>query len=142
MGKTLLSALGLFLILLYFFIPALALAHISVPTQLVPCTNDCNVCHLYDLAHNIIDLLLWGIATPLLIVALLVAGFFWLTSAGSEEKITKGKSILFSAVVGFVIAFGAWVIINTIMTTLVFKNPIDNNSAWNDTSFCSQSPIK
>jgi len=52
MGKTLLSALGLFLILLYFFIPALALAHISVPTQLVPCTNDCNVCHLYDLAHN------------------------------------------------------------------------------------------
>src|SRR3990172_5109855 len=141
MGKTLLSALGLFLILLYFFIPALALAHISVPTQLVPCTNDCNVCHLYDLAHNIIDLLLWGIATPLLIVALLAAGFFWLTAGGSEEKISKGRSILFSAVVGFIIAFGAWVIINTILSTLAFKNPFDG-SAWSNTGFCSQSPIK
>ncbi|OGF51792.1 hypothetical protein A2739_00785 [Candidatus Giovannonibacteria bacterium RIFCSPHIGHO2_01_FULL_43_100] len=138
----------MFLVLFFFFAPALVSAHVGVPTQLVPCgstkapaDHPCQVCDLYTLAHNIIDLLLWGIATPLLVVALLAAGFFWLTSGGSEEKITKGRSILVSAVIGFVIAFGAWVIINTIMSTLAFKNPFDG-SAWNNTGFCSQSPIK
>ena len=62
--------------------------------------------------------MLWDIATPLLVIALLVAGFFWLTSAGSEEKVSKGKSILFSAVIGFIIVFGAWLIVNTLLTTL------------------------
>lgn len=131
-----------FLSLAFFllFFPSFALA-LGVPDKLVPCTNNCQVCDLYKLARNIIDLLLWGIATPLLIVAILAAGFFWLTSGGSEEKISKGRTILVSAVTGFVIAFGAWVIINTILSTLAFKNPFDS-SAWSDTNFCSQSPIK
>ncbi|OGF93560.1 hypothetical protein A3G54_01295 [Candidatus Giovannonibacteria bacterium RIFCSPLOWO2_12_FULL_44_15] len=138
----------IFLTLFYVFSPLPASAAIGFNGPLVPCggtkppaDHPCQVCDLYTLARNIIDLLLWGIATPLLIVALLAAGFFWLTAGGSEEKISKGRSILFSAVVGFIIAFGAWVIINTILSTLAFKNPFDG-SAWSNTGFCSQSPIK
>ena len=135
----------IFLALFYVFSPLSASAAIGFNGPLVPCGRagmpPCEVCHLYALARNIIDLLLWGIATPLLIVALLAAGFFWLTAGGSEEKISKGRTILVSAVIGFVIAFGAWVIINTILSTLAFKNPFDG-SAWSNTGFCSQSPIK
>ena len=112
---------------------------------LVPCGGNgepaCEVCHLYNLAKNIIDFLLWSVATPLLVVALLAGGFFWLTSAGSEEKISRGKNILFSAVVGFAIAFGAWVIINTILDTLAFQNPF-YDTPWTNTDFCAQSPIR
>ncbi len=148
-SSSLYTILSVSLLALLIFSPAIASAHVGIPTQLVPCgvkgggsaSHPCEVCDLYSLAHNIIDLALWGLATPLLVVALLVAGLYWLTSAGSEEKITRGKEILKSAVIGFIIAFGAWIIINTIMDTLSFKNPF-YGTAWTDTNFCANSPIR
>ena len=112
---------------------------------LVPCGRAgqpaCEVCHLYKLAKNIIDFLLKDIAIPLLVIALLAAGFYWLTAGGSEERIAKGKTILSSAVIGFIIAFGAWIIVNTILDTLAFKNPF-YDTPWTNTNFCARSPIR
>ncbi|MEK7162633.1 MAG: pilin, partial [Patescibacteria group bacterium] len=108
-------------------LPSLALAQ-----GLVPCGgpgNPCRVCHLYDLAKNVMNFLLWTVAAPLMVVALIAGGIVWLTSAGSEEKVALGRKILWSAVVGFLIAFAAWVIVNTILNTLVFKNPF-NQKPW------------
>ncbi|MBI2023937.1 transglycosylase SLT domain-containing protein [Candidatus Giovannonibacteria bacterium] len=136
-------AVFLFVFVIFLF-PFITSAHIGVPDQLVPCGRagqpPCQTCDLYILAHNIIDLLLWGIATPLLVVALIVAGAFWLTSGGSEDRVSKGRQILTSAVLGFILAFGAWIIINTILDTLAFKNPF-YGGAWSDTSFCKKSPF-
>lgn len=134
-----------FLLLLFSALfPLAASAHVGIPSQLVPCglgaLPDCRVCHLYDLAHNVIDFLLWGLASPLLVVALIASGIIWLTSAGSEEKVALGRRILFSAVIGFLIAFAAWVIVNTILNTLVFKNPF-NQKPWSDFSFCENAPF-
>ena len=137
--------LGIILFCLFLiFSPLAADAHVGIGTPLVPCdgtpANPCNVCSLYTLAHNVIDFLLWGLATPLLVIAILVGGIYWLISGGSEQKIERGKEILTSAIIGFLIAFGAWIIINTIMDTLAFKTPF-KGTAWSDTSFCANSPF-
>lgn len=142
-NKKIYLILGFALFGLFFFLNN-ASADIRVPIELVPCGKNgpnCEVCHLYDLAHNLIDLMLWGLATPLLVVALIAGGVVWLTSAGSEQRVELGKKILWSAVIGFLIAFGAWVIVNTILNTLVFQNPF-NKAPWSDYSFCKDSPIK
>jgi len=45
------------------------------------------------------DFMLWALAAPLLVVALIAGGVVWLTSAGSEEKVALGRRILFSAII-------------------------------------------
>src|SRR3990167_8973627 len=68
------SSLLLFLLFSVFF-PLAASAHVGIPNQLVPCglgdRPDCEVCHLYALAHNLMDFMLWALAAPLLVVALI-----------------------------------------------------------------------
>ncbi len=82
------------------------------------------------------NFLLYDITLPMFVVAILWGGFLWLTSGGSEQRVSQGKQILGYALTGFLIAFGAWVIVNTLLDTLGFKIPGRGN--WNDTSICSE----
>jgi hypothetical protein len=41
-----------------------------------------------------------------------------LTSGGNSEKATKVKHILGNVVIGYVVALAAWLIINTILSSL------------------------
>jgi len=44
------------------------------------------------------------------LVLILYAGFLWLTSAGSEDKISKAKKIMTAAVIGLAIVLAAYTI--------------------------------
>lgn len=46
----------------------------------------------------------------LFIVLIVYAGFMWMTSAGSEDKITKAKAIMVAAIIGLVIVLAAYAI--------------------------------
>ena len=59
---------------------------------------------------------------PLAALFIVWGGFVMLTSAGSEEKFKKGKQIVTAAVIGVAIAFGSYLIVNTILTFFA-KNP-------------------
>lgn len=86
-------------------------------------TNPCDFNYLMALVNNVIDFLLFVIATPLVAIILCYAGFLMLTSGGSSEKVTKAKHIIKSVVFGYIIALAAWLIINTILSTLGFNGP-------------------
>lgn len=90
----------------------------NIAAGLVPCTNNCTICDLFKLVKNIINFLTIDIATPLAIIILIYGGVMMITSAGSEEKVKKGKTALRRAVYGILIVFGAWLIVNTILTWL------------------------
>ncbi len=124
--------------MVFTFYPTQALADAGIPDQLVPCSGvDCTVCNLYDGVHNIIDFLLFAITLPLAVVAIIAGGVMLLISGGSEERVSRGKSILSYAIIGILIAFSAWVIVNTILNTLAFQNPV-YGGPWSDYSFCSE----
>lgn len=53
------------------------------------------------------------------LVLILYAGFIWMTSAGSEEKITKAKDILKSATIGLLIIFSAFAVVSFILNKLL-----------------------
>ena len=122
--------------------PAYAVAPL-VPcgTEFVPCTP----CHLFTLADRVMDFILKGLALPVLVIALLAGGVIWATAAGSPEKITQGRKIITGSIIGIFIAFGGWLIVDTIIVTLGAKNAelkVGKNAtigwAWNKIDKCPE----
>ncbi|MDD3735097.1 MAG: peptidoglycan-binding protein [Candidatus Pacebacteria bacterium] len=97
--------------------------------HLVPCsmTNNpgpkCNLCYLFKLIQNIICYLTWCIAGPLAVISILIAGIMYLTARGNPSQISLAKDIIRATVLGLVIVFGAWIIVNTIITLLGVGSP-------------------
>jgi hypothetical protein len=52
------------------------------------------------------------------IVTILYAGFTWMTSGGSEEKIGKAKKTLIAAIIGLAIILSAYAITNFVLRNL------------------------
>lgn len=107
----------------------------TLPT-IIPCGTQanpasCEVCHLYILASNIIDFLLI-IIIPLAALVIAYGGFLYLTSGGSPGSADKGKRAIRSGIFGIIIAFFAWVIINTIISVLSNGTLTD----WNQFPSC------
>lgn len=104
-------------------VPALVAA--QAPLNLVPagCQEGCpcTLCDLYTLGHNIVKFLLFAGAIPVAAIAFLWGGTLMLTSQGNENKITQGKTAITNAVIGLALAFFAWIIINALLGTLVFR---------------------
>ncbi len=82
--------------------------------------NPCDFTYVMLLINNIIEFLLFYLATPLAGLALCYAGWLMLFSGGSSEKLTKAKAIIKNVVIGYIIALAAWLIVSTIFKQLGF----------------------
>lgn len=94
----------------------------------------CDFGYAMLLVNNVIKFLLFIIATPLMALILVYMAWLMISAGGNSEQVTKVKHILFNAVVGYVIALAAWLIINTIVSSLkvdpeinTFMEKIDKN---------------
>lgn len=93
--------------------PALALAQ----TGLIPCSGtDCDFDDLVTLVKNVINFLLFKIAAPLAAVMFAYAGFLYLSNRGNEGQVKQAHEIFWYVFWGLVVALGAWILINFILT--------------------------
>lgn len=76
--------------------------------------NTGSLCGLLQLVQNIMDFLT-TLAVPLAVVFVIYAGFRLLAAAGSETSIKAGKDAIKAVVIGLVIVFGSWLLVNTVM---------------------------
>lgn len=104
-------------ILLLAVLPALASAR-----GLVPCggtgENPCTVQDLFVLLARVINFLL-AMAGMYAIFQIISAGFWLAISDGNEETITKWKTAITNAIVGFVLALMGYMFINTAVNLLL-----------------------
>src|SRR3989344_2713153 len=114
MPRILLSLIGIFLGV--FLAPAVSFGALVVCGTST--TDPCTICHLYALVKTLIDFLLI-IIVPLAVFALVVGAVYLLASGGRESWVSRGKEIIWSAVIGVLIALIAWLIVNTIMSVLI-----------------------
>ncbi len=117
------------LLLLGLFVANLAYAGF-ITEPLVPCGRDingdgqldasekCNLCDLWHLASNIINFISFNLAIPAAILLFAAAGIIFLVSGGSEGRVTLAKSIFANTVIGLVIIFTGWLLIDTLVKTL------------------------
>lgn len=89
-----------------------------VTDPIVPCTDDCTLCDLWHLASNIINFLSFNLAIPLATLLFVAAGVIFLTSGGSEEKVGLAKSIFTNTVIGLLIIFTSWLLIDTLFKSI------------------------
>lgn len=101
---------------------------------LVPCgsgtgnTSPCTLCHLVQGVDNIIQ---WGmqVMTYFGIAVIVAMGIVYIVSAGNPAMMTTAKNGIKSSLIGFALMLGAWIIINTIMTTLA-NNGVGHAENW------------
>ena len=112
---------------LFLFSPFLAQARI-VPECITPgVTVDgkvvaaCGLCDFFTLIKNIFNFIAFNLAPPLAGFLFLLAGFFFLTSGGSEEQAGRAKKIFTNTIIGLVIIFTSWLIVNSIIQ-IIGKN--------------------
>lgn len=91
----------------------------TAPTGgLVPCgtsTNPtpCTPCHLFVLGQNILNFLWWGVSIPIATLMFAYAGFLMVVP--SQNTLGKGKKILSHTVIGLLITFTSWLMVDTVI---------------------------
>jgi len=80
----------------------------------------CGTCTLDDFIRIAVNgsKILLGFVGSLALLAFIVGGVIFLTSGGNAEQVTKGKQIILGAVIGLVIVFASYAIIQFVFTAL------------------------
>ncbi|MFA6198216.1 MAG: pilin [Patescibacteria group bacterium] len=87
------------------------------------CTGDCSVNDFIIMFINIAQLLM-SLVGLLALLYFVAGGFDWITSGGSSEKVTSGRSKMINAVIGLVIVIAAWAIMNTVYYVFTGSNTV------------------
>ncbi|MCP6719538.1 MAG: pilin [Patescibacteria group bacterium] len=103
---------------------------------IVPCTTDCQFCHVFKLLDNILLFILTCLAPIIAGLMLVIGGFYFLAAGQNPESVATAKKIITATIVGLVIIFIAWVSLNTFMSTIGVATPgelegIDLENWWN-----------
>lgn len=112
-----------YFILTIFILCLASFAFSSHAAGLVPCEGikdgkiDCQPCDIFVGFVNVINFLVFTI-TPFAAAIMIVASGLILMFGGSESAKTSGKKMLTNTVIGLVIIFSSWLIINTIIRTI------------------------
>jgi hypothetical protein len=101
---------------------------------LVPCGGPgeprCQICHLFVMLDTIIDFALFYIVFPVTTLLIVISGGMYMFSIGNPEHINKAKSILSSVIIGLVIIFSSWLIVNTFMTGIGLAEWVGGGDGW------------
>lgn len=88
---------------------------------IVPCGRGgqrmCTLCDLIVGIHVIIKFIM-KIAIGVALLAIAIGGVMYVVSAGDSGAVETAKATIKSALIGFIVIFAAWIIVNTVMTFL------------------------
>ncbi|MBI4363630.1 MAG: hypothetical protein HY545_02160 [Candidatus Doudnabacteria bacterium] len=109
--------------------PQLAIA------QANPCSRDTTEQPIVALPKCINQIYTWalGAAALLAFLMIIIGGYFIMTAQGSGEQTTKGKEFIYSAIIGLVLLFTAYLLLRTINPDLVNFN-LDSVNSTNQQS--------
>jgi len=126
----------IFFLFLILILPKLASAAYTPGQGLVPCGNPgercCTICDFFVMLARVYDFLVKWIATPLAVVAITIGAVILMISAGNPNLAETGKKILWAAIIGLVLVFCSWLIINAILSALGFNM----GTWWNPNLVC------
>ena len=120
--------LSLFIILYsLFFIHGFAGAWV-IGEPIVPCGGidvngnpqpKCSQCELLHLVDNLMDFILIAAAPILATFFFIAAGLYIMLGGAKPDMLATGKRMFTSAMIGIIIVMLAWLITNTLITTLI-----------------------
>lgn len=107
--------------------PALISAVGPSDAGLVPCGNPgqspCELDDLKGVLVAVLNFIINTLAFPLAVLAITIGGVMLLISAGNPQLAGVGKSILWTAIFGLLLALTAKLVINFILDAIGFNGP-------------------
>jgi hypothetical protein len=108
--------------LIFSLILAFSLPFFVSARGLVPCggigENPCNVKDIFSLIAKVTNWLIF-VAGIYAVAQIILNGFYMVVSMGNEEAISKRKSGLTDAVIGFILVMVAYILINTAVNSIL-----------------------
>ena len=116
------SKIKIVLFITFFLIFNIANAALEPGKSVIPCDGpDCNICSVFQLIANVVSFLTLKIAAPVGIIVLMYGGFMMIAYGANPSYKEKGLEALWAAILGLVITFAAWMIVNTILGAIADK---------------------
>ena len=89
---------------------------------IVPCgregTPSCVLCHAFELLVNVLKFILTCLSPIAAVLMIAVGGLFYVASGMDPEILSRAKSIIVAALIGFIIIFVSWMLLNTFLTAM------------------------
>ncbi len=118
-------------------------------TYLIPqcarTTGSCSICDILVFFGKIGEVILRFLSS-IVILMVVIGGVFWISSAGNSERVDRGKQIMLGALMGSVMVFLGFVIVNLTMIALLggsgkgsqfgIVSPFGGSVPWNQ--YCEQ----
>ena len=105
--------------------------------QEAECTSNCTLNTFISLGVNLSEIIL-GVVGALTLAMFIYGGVKLILSGGSSEKVTEGKNIILGSVVGLLIVFGSYSIINFVIND-VFEAKVNNDGTLQN-AFTGEAP--
>ena len=104
-----------FLFILFFFLSVPSI----VNARLVNCKGDdgCNLSDFEPMIVNAANMIL-GVSGAITLLFFIYGGVVLLTSAGASDRVTQGRTILTNSIIGLLVIFSSFVIIQFVVGTL------------------------
>ena len=108
--------------LLIILLPALLLLNVGVvqAAGLVPCGGSgeaaCTFCDFFVLLNNVVKFLMIDLVPVVAVLMLVIGGVMFFFAGAKADILMRAKVTITSVVVGLIIIFAAWIIVNTILT--------------------------
>jgi len=106
----------------------------SLAAELVPCGGPgepaCQFCHFFVMFDGIIDFIFLQLVPPIAVLMLAIGGAMFFFSAGDPGKVNTGKSIITSVIIGLIIIYGAWLIINLFFSIIGVASRTGLKEGW------------
>lgn len=123
--KKIILPIIIFCLLLVSIIFAPEFSHAKVTNSaykgIVTCDGpDCTIQDFFEMLVRIYDFIVRTVAVPLAVIALVVGGIFIMISAGNPAIFGKGKEIIKWAIIGLVLTFCSYLIVDFIMRAIGF----------------------
>jgi len=93
---------------------------------MVPCGGagepPCEFTDFFIMINNVIRFGVFKIIPSIAVLTLIIGGIFYLfAGAGSPELAARGKSIIRITIIGLMIVYGSWIIIDTLLWLLGYR---------------------
>lgn len=117
-------ALPFVLVFLFFVVPYFAAAQGLVPNcnkeigENGRFTNPCDFTDVMQLVNTIVNFLIFKISLPVITIVFAYAGWLFMTSGDNPGKRSQARAMFPKVLIGYVVALGAWLVINTILDLL------------------------
>ncbi len=118
------------ILLLFIFSLGLLVIPQIAAARIVPECSPCELCDFFLLIMNIYDFIVFKLAPPVAGLLIVIAGALFLTSGGSEERVSQAKKIFVNVIIGLVFIYASWLIVNSIIQVIGKSTEGFNPTSW------------